>query len=240
MSLQGIPVDYRAEPDLVGELTPEKIFMFQTFCQSADVAQVELLEKAELERHLQLSLLSILRSARLGLNWCELPNHPILDYSVTVHAELKRMGYTIKHESDIHKQNVFSSDGTSSLVTSVKHRTVASWMLEENLSPKIAAEYSRRLEMESMALNTYVPRPTTLVDGNMQRGDVAWNSVIDCYLIEIQRILRRNFLCIFELQGGQHRFHEETSVSFGAAFGPDLEDIEHWLARAREIIGAFK
>lgn len=56
-----------------------------------------MMEDAEIERHLELCKLAILRAARLGCSWADLPQHPIVDYNTIVGLELETLGFEINY-----------------------------------------------------------------------------------------------------------------------------------------------
>lgn len=58
-----------------------------------------------------------------------------------------------------------------------------------------------------------------------------WHSLLDGrYLIEVQRIDASygNFLVFDALDNHKELFHQKVPLRFGAAYGPDVEDVYEW------------
>jgi hypothetical protein len=63
---------------------------------------------------------------------------------------------------------------------------------------------------------------------------VWWSRVDDRYQVEVQRVDKSNGqLCIFDhVNNDVLIFEEPVALSYGAAFGPDVDDVDEW----REIV----
>lgn len=67
---------------------------------------------------------------------------------------------------------------------------------------------------------------------------VWWGKLDERYLVEVVRInLERATLFIFDHKDQNRLLHQEdTLLSFGAVFGPDINDVKRWEDRVIEVV----
>jgi hypothetical protein len=239
-------MNYRATPDLPPgkDLTIDAVSLFQRFRQSRDLGRVDRLWQAEVNKHIALCELAIMTAAGGTYYWCDLPEHALLSVTVTAHRHLEEQGFEIKHIEELQNKEVvdrYSGNGKKIKVKTVRFRSTASWGLKKLLNQKaVSKEWKRRENMEDTERKKKVPKLRSKIVGDkFEPGDVAWAAVLDQkYVVEVQRILHRDFLCIFKI-GGKFLFSEPTNVAYGAMFGPDVGDVAMWQERALQIVASL-
>lgn len=73
--------------------------------------------------------------------------------------------------------------------------------------------------------------------------DLVWGTVLDGrYQIEVQRIEHyRGELCVFDHQDGNRLLKSWTvGLSYGALFGPDVDDVNDWQERVLEFVDGLQ
>jgi hypothetical protein len=242
-------MNYQCVPDLNPEqdLTVDAVSRFQRFRQAEDVATVDALLDQEFARHIKLCELAILQAAKSDIYGCDLPRHPLDGFDLWASDHLKKMGSQVEYTCTACEETAPSEyDRAKTLrATVVRSRFVAKWFLAKPLQPEVeAAEWQRRVELEDKDLIANPPHRQSsgsgATDDEIECGDAVWATVLDGkYVVEIQRINHRNYLCLFEI-GGRLLHVEPTNVAFGAMFGPDVGDVAKWEERAVEIVDGWR
>lgn len=242
-------MNYQCGPDLdpKQDLTVDAVSRFQRFRQSEDVAAVEALLDQEFARHIKFCELAILQAAQSNIYWCDLPRHPLDGFDLSTTDHLEKMGFQVEYTRTACEETAPSeSDKKKTLsATVVRSRFVAKWFMAKPLQPEVeAAEWHRRMELEDKNLIVNPPQRQSSGSGGtceeLQCGNALWATVLDGkFVVEIQRINHRNYLCLFEI-GGRVLHVEPTNVAFGAMFGPDVGDVAKWEERAVEIVDGWR
>lgn len=233
-------MNYETEPDIdpLKPLTPGAVCLFQRFQQETDRATLAALLEAEVERHLKLCETTILYYASCTFYWCELPQHPIADVNTWAFEELKKRGFEIEHHSIGVRRKVPEGHARQSEIEAVEIRTyaTASW-LDVPPSKQRQREWRRRELLEDAERTKHPPQPCSkTAEGKIVESNAVWAAVLDgTFLVEVQRIHHRHFLCVFDNSGVCFQC-EETHVAFGATFGPDIGNIAEWQERALTIV----
>ncbi len=234
-------MNYQCNPDIDPKqvLTVDAVSLFQRFRQDADTQAVGELLDQEFARHIKLCELAILHAAEAGIDWCELPRNPLGDFNLWASQHLEKMGFEIEHCHTAREEAVPCELDRKKTLTAVVVRSsfVAKWFLAKPLQPKVvSAEWHRREALEGKDLVENPPqRQSSGLGAAMEYGAAVWASVLDGkYVVEVQRINQRSYLCLFEV-GGRFLHAERTNVAYGAMFGPDAADVDEWSRRAVEI-----
>jgi hypothetical protein len=240
-------MNYQCPPDLDPnkDLTPNAVRLFQRFKQEEDGKTLSRLLDEETARHIKLCELAILYYANCGFLWAPLPNHPIQDVNIWADRHLEEMGFKIEHDTRGRRQEVEDETNSDQKVTTivVEHRTTASWRRwSDRDQESLETEWNRREALEEEDRSRNPPIATSvIVGGEIKESKAAWSAILDKkYIVEVQRIHCRNFLCVFELASKQCLHFEQTDVAFGAMFGPDVGDVAMWQDRAMKIIDSLK
>jgi hypothetical protein len=240
-------MNYHCPPDVdrTKNLTANAVRLFQRFRQDTDLATLSTWLDEETARHVKLCELSILYHASCGFYWAPLPHHPISDVNVWADLHLEKMGFKIEHSSRGRKYEVPDEMNRDSRLQAVvvEHKSTASWShAPASDRDHISAEWRRREQLEDEDRAANPPTPTTeIADGEIKGSSAVWAAVLDKkYLVEVQRIHGRNFLCLFDLGNRQCVHFERTNVAFGAMFGPDAGDVAQWQERAMQIVDVLK
>lgn len=233
------PADLRPDQDI----TVDAVKLFQRFRQEADVARVATSLDAEFTRHLRLCELAIARAASADIFWAVLPEHPFQDINLWVWRHLEEKGFIIDHRRVAREEEIPSCVDEKSRVKVLVAQSsyVAKWFLAPSLNEDAtAAEWRRRIALEDNEIARNPPQRRSRGSGtSFERGDTVWASVLDGkYIVEIQRRFRRNFLCIFGLDG-EFLQSEVSTVAYGAMFGPDVGDVAMWEERAQAIVDGW-
>ncbi|MBE2213508.1 MAG: hypothetical protein IAE82_06520 [Opitutaceae bacterium] len=236
-------MDYQCAPDIDRhkDLTANSVRLFQRFKQEADRQTLETLLDEEVARHTKLCELAILYYASSRYYWALLPRHPIQDVNTWTFRHLEEMGFKIEHRTTGRQRDVESDLDRSRRLTAVEveHCTTANWFHHTgNDGEDISAEWQRREALEDENRSKNPPRPTSvIVDGEIKEANAVWAATLDRkYVVEVQRINGRNFLCVFDMTNRSCLHCEHTNVTFGAMFGPDAGDVAEWQDRAMKII----
>ena len=243
---QELAVDYGAEPDLdpSRDLKVDDVILFQRFRQAVDSDLVDTMLETEFKRHLRLCEMAILDAARGTCYWSELPQHPMTDINVWVQRHLEdEAGFAIKHETTGEEVALPAGTNTDKTVRGIeiRHRTTASWFGAKELDPdRVAREWRRRVAIEDEARSKFQPVMQSRLEGDrIANSNAIWAAVLDKrYVIEVQRILHKNLLCLFDLTG-RFLHQEPTNVAFSAMMGPDVGDVAAWETRAIEVTSSW-
>ncbi len=242
-------MNYHCKPDLDPrqDLTVDMVSLFQRFRQAEDVATVDALLDQEFARHIKFCELAILQAAKSDIFWCDLPRHPLDGFDLWASDHLKKMGFQVEYIHTACEETAPSEYDREKTVSAVvvRARFVAKWFLAKPLHPEVeAAEWRRRQELEEKNLITNPPQRQSSGPGKtgaeLECGVAVWATILDeKYVVEIQRINHRNYLCLFEI-GGRVLHLEATNVAFGAMFGPDVGDVAQWEERAVKIVDGWR
>ncbi len=154
------------------------------------------------------------------------------------------MGFVVEHRKIARREEARGEDNEKKLIKVhvVDVTITAKWFLAPLLNPRgYAAEWHRREALEDEELKKNPPkRQSTGAGAKLRKGVAVWATALNKkYIVEVQRIHGRNYLCIFG-PGGTLRHVEQTNVAFGAAVGPDSGDVGMWELHAREIVARSK
>jgi hypothetical protein len=239
-------MNYECQPDIDPEidLNVDAVGLFQRFRQDVDVKTVDTLLDQEFARHIKLCELAILHAANADIYWCELPQHPLMDFDLWARQHLEKMGFVVEFTRIATKEAVpCDEEGKKTLKTVVvRSRLVAKWFLGKPLNPELASsEWHRREALEDGDLVTNPPQRESHGTGDdIDNGAAVWAAVLDKqYVVEVQRINHRSYLCLFDLTG-KCLFFEKTNVAYGAMFGRDIGDVAIWQDRATAIVDGWK
>jgi len=239
-------MNYQCKPDIdpKQDLTVDAVSLFQRFRQEADTSAVAELLDQEFARHLKLCELAILHAAKAGISWCELPRHPLDDFNLWAAQHLEKVGFEIEHCHTAREEAVPCERDRKKTMNAVVVRSyfVAKWFLAKPLQPKtVSAEWHRREALEDKDLVENPLRRQSSGSGDeMEYGAAVWAAVLDGkFVVEVQRINQRSYLCLFEV-GGKFLHVEPTNVAYGAVFGPDVADVDEWSRRAEEIVDGWR
>lgn len=233
-------MNYQTSPDIDPSkpLTPDAVVLFQRFQQDADRATVDALIHAEVDRHLKLCELTILYYASCSYYWCELPEHPIMDVNTWTLQALEKRGFQVERHSAGRRRKVSDEADRQRVIEGVYFRdySTASW-LSTSLSAKGNREWRRRVRLENAERKQNPPKPCSrLSEGKIVESNAIWAGILDGdFLVEVQEIHHRSFLCVFNL-AGECLHSEETSLAYGATFGPDSGDVREWQERGARIV----
>jgi hypothetical protein len=242
-------MNYQCKPDIdpKQDLTVDAVSLFQRFRQAEDVAAVDALRDQEFARHIKLCELAILQAAQADIFWCDLPRHPLDGFDVWTSAHLEKMGFQVEFSRTACEETAPSESDREKTMSAmiVRSRFVAKWFMAEPLQPEAeSAEWQRREELEDKDLVANPPRRQSSGSGGtgekLECGEAIWATILDGkYVVEIQRINHRSYLCLFEI-GGRFLHVEPTNVAFGAMFGPDVADVAQWEERAAAIVDGWQ
>jgi hypothetical protein len=236
-------MNYRCPPDIDPSqpLTAARVQLFRRFKQDVDRQALEKMLNDETARHLKLCEMVILRYASCDFFWCELPQHPWFDINIWINRHLEDAGFEIEHTTEGERREVDDRENKAKQLDAVlvRNRTVASWVkISDEILSSIQAEWTRREAVEEEDLVTNPPQCISEIgNGEVRETNAVWASVLDGrYVVEVQRIHGRRYLCIFDMVTRTCRHREETTVSYDAVFGPDGLDVQQWEQRALEIV----
>lgn len=222
-------MNYQCDPDVDPEknLTADAVRLFQRFRQDTDRNTVSDLLEREIARHIKLCELAILYYADCRHYWAELPPHPIPDVMTCSFRHLREQGFKVEWDK---------SSGARG-----RTRWTASWLHASANAELLADEWDRRVQLEDEERLRHPPKPLSRVEGGkVDPGQAIWATVVDgSFVVEVQPIAERSFLCVFAPEG-KCLTCEETPVSFDALFGPDIGDVANWEKRALEIVDSLK
>lgn len=240
-------MNYECSPDIDRnqDLTVNALRLFHRFRQEADLNTLSTLLDEETARHIKLCELSILYYASCDYYWAPLPRHPIQDVNTWTFRHLEEMGFRIEHRTTGRRKEVedeMNRDKRLSAVE-VEYCSTAGWFHgSDDPRHDISAEWRRREALEDADRAKNPPTPTAeIVDGEIKSAEAAWAAILDQqYIVEVQCIHGRNFLCVFDLATKKCLRFEETEVAFGAMFGPDVGDVAQWQERAKQIVDSIR
>jgi len=239
-------MNYHSKPDLDPnqDLTVDALSLFQRFQQDADKKTVATLLDQELARHLKLCELAILHAANADMYWCDLPRHPMLDFDIWARRHLEKLGFETEFSRTACKETVPDKNDTKKSISAVVvHSSLtAKWFLAKPLNQEaVAAEWHRRENLEAEELIKTPPERQSHGSGqDFDEGKAVWAVILDGkFVIEVQRRNHGAFLCIFGLDG-KCLHTEQTNLSFGAVFGPDVLDVAAWQTRAQQIVDGWQ
>lgn len=240
-------MDYHCPPDLRPDqdLTVDALKLFQRYRLDQDVARVGTLLDEEVTRHLRLCELAIMHAAASGISWAKLPQHPLLDVDVAVARDLEKKGFVVEFRHVAREEELPNAHNEKERIkaTSIESAYIAKWFLAPSLDETTtAAEWRRRRTLEDEELSRNPPqRQSTGAGKDLDSGPAIWAGILDeKFVVEVQSRLTRNFLCVFDVVTGRCLHTEETNVSYGAQFGPDVLDVDQWGRRAQEIVDAWQ
>ena len=234
-------MNYHCAPDIGRdvELTPGVVALFQRFRQKRDVAAVNETFERELLCHLKLCELAILHAASLDIYWCEFPRHPIEDIEHRASRHLGDLGFRIVHDIEGSKTTVPCSENHNKTIRAVvvRSRWTITWSAQAGSRTAVGAEWRRREKLEQADHRRNPPQRQSKGFGtSLDRRKAVWaTSLRGNVVAEVQRRKHGYYLCLFDEHG--RCVHAETAAaSFGALFGPDIEDTLEWSARAKRIL----
>lgn len=240
------PINYQTIPDIIltHDLTLAALLLFQSFTQEPDRKTVSDLLEAELSKHIKLCEVTILYHASLDLYWAELPRHAVQDVNTRTANHFRELGFQVEYQRQAVDMSVPSAHEPGQLVNTVvvESKILVKWFATLPVDKeKFTTECRRRKQLEDDYLLAHPPERLSTGDGpSLVRNGAVWAaSVSETYRAEIQRHFHRAFFCVFD-SSGKLLFREETDVSFGATFGPDVGDTAYWEQRALEIISGFR
>lgn len=235
-------MNYQSEPDIRPdvELTASAVALFQRFRQEVDIATLSRKLEEELRRHRRLCDLAILNAAHATFYWCELPTHPISDVAVLVQRQLEEDGFLIEHHQTVVERSgaLENHPGKNTTVQLLRSYATASWLRPTKSDENVAAEWQRREELEDRVLSANPPvRCSTGTGPTLDTGSAVWaaSDKDDGFVVEVQRIYQRYYLCLFDVAGACVHY-EPTTAAYGAVFGPDVGDVASWSERAERIL----